>query len=232
MRNPMNNRLIRIFFALFLVAGASRTFAQAPASNEAGIWITGSKLNDPTIDDVDLGAIGVDFDESLGFGLSFNHYWTDRFSTELSYHATSADITLSVPVFPTEPDPTGGPIFIGTVDIDAGTIDIRSLSAVAQLHFRRGTRFAPYIGAGVTRLSGEIDPTDDPDFPEEGGTVDLESKITWVANLGADLALTDHIALALDARYMPWDAMENNDPDQVKLDLSPLMVSAGLKVRF
>jgi outer membrane protein W len=230
----MSNRLFRIVLALVLVAGASRTFAQTPASNEAGIWITGSKLNDPTIEDADLGAIGVDFDESLGFGLSFNHYWTDRFSTELSYQATSADVTLSVPLIaiPTEPDPTGGPIFLGTVNVDAGTIDIRSLSAIAQLHFRRGTRFAPYIGAGVTRLSGEIDPTDDPEFPEEGGTIDLESKISWVANLGADFALTDHIALALDARYMPWKAMENNDPDQVKLDISPMMVSAGVKVRF
>lgn len=228
----MSNRLFRFVLVLFLAAGASRTFAQTAASNEAGIWITSTKLNDPTIEDVDLGAIGVDFDESLGFGLSLNHYWTDRFSTELAYHATSADITLSVPVIPTEPDPAGGPIFFGTVDVDAGTIDIRSLSAIAQFHFRRGTRFAPYIGAGVARLTGEIDPTDDPEFPEEGGTIDLESKTTWVANLGADIPLTNHLALALDARYTPWKAMENNDPDEVKLDLSPLTVSAGVKLRF
>jgi outer membrane protein W len=214
----MIKRLYRILFLLFIVAGASRTFAQNLPANEAGIWISSTWFNEPTIEDEDLGDISIEFDEDAGFGLSLNHYWTERFSTELSYQKMSGNIGLDIDGFPER--------------LDGGEIDARALSAVGQFHFLRATRFSPYIGAGVARVTGEIDPTDDPEFPDEGAPVDLESELTWVANAGINIALTDRIALAADAKFISWDAMENNDPDRAKLDISPLVISAGVKVRF
>jgi outer membrane protein W len=214
----MVQRFYRILFLLFIVAGASRTFAQTSPTHEAGIWISRTQFEDSDVSDIEGGRITFEFDEDTGYGISFNHYWTDRFSTELAYQTMSSDIRVGFEGFPD--------------DLDAGNIDARALTAVAQLHFLRAGRFSPYIGAGVARVTGEIDPTDDPEFPDEGGPVDLESELTWVADAGVNIALTNNIAIAADAKFISWEAMENNDPERVTLDVNPLVISAGVKVRF
>jgi outer membrane protein W len=214
----MIQRFYRILFLLFIAAGASRTFAQTSPTNEAGISISRTQFEDSDVSDIEGGRITFKFDEDTGYGISFNHYWTDRFSTELAYQTMSGDISVGFDGFPDL--------------VDAGTIDARALTAVAQLHFLRASRFSPYIGAGVARVTGEIDPTDDPEFPDEGGAVDLETELTWVANAGVNIALTNNIAIAADAKFISWEAMENNDPERVTLDVNPLVISAGVKVRF
>jgi outer membrane protein W len=211
-------RFYRILFLLFIAAGASRTFAQTSPTNEAGIWISRVEFEDNDVSGFEGERVTFEFDEDTGYGISFNHYWTDRFSTELAYQTMSADISVGLEGFPDL--------------IDTGTIDARALTAVAQIHFLRATRFSPYIGAGVARVTGDIDPTDDPELPNEGAPVDLESKLTWVANAGVNIAVTNNIAIAADAKFISWEAMENNDREGVTLDVNPLVISAGVKVRF
>jgi outer membrane protein W len=215
----MTERIYRIVFLLFIVAGSIRLSAQAPSS-DVGLWLVGSQLKSSTLSDPD-GDVNVDFnDEKGGYGVSFNHFWTDTFSTELAAQKFGADMTLSSDL--------GG----GVVSFNAGHIDITSITAMGQWHFRRAARFQPYLGAGVARISGQFNPVDDPEDPANSAAGDLESKITWTAAAGANIRITERIFIVTEFKYIPWSAIAKDDPTSDSLDLDPTTLSAGVKVRF
>jgi outer membrane protein W len=203
----------RLFFVFIVLFAAVHLSAQS-SSSELGIWVLTSNLKDSTIVDPD-GNISVDFDENVGYGLSLNHYWTDFVSTELSAQKYGADVQIGVQNLP--------------LSFDGGSLDVTSIAAIAQLHFNRTGRLHTYLGAGVARMSGDIDGGDlaDPD-----ADVDLESKITWTASAGANFNFTDRLALGAEVRYTPWSAKAKGDPDSEALDLDPLTYGAALKLRF
>ncbi len=208
----------RIIFLLFIVAGSIHLFAQTPSS-DVGVWIVGSELKESTIteggDD-----ITVDFDEQIGYGISFNHFWTDRFSTEIAAQKYAADMIFS--------SGFGG----AELAFNAGELDVTSITAMGQMHFRRATRFAPYIGAGVARVSGEFDPVDDPDDPANSAPFDLESETTWTAAVGANVRMTDRIFFVGELKYIPWNATATGDTTSDSADLDPVTLAAGVKIRF
>src|SRR5688500_480104 len=161
----MATRIYRILFLLFVVAGGIRLSAQ---TSDAGIWIVGSKLEESSF--VDEGdELTIDFDEEVGFGISFNHFWTERFSTEIAAQTFGGDMNLTIDSATTD------------LTFTAGELDATSVTAMGQLHFRRAARFAPYVGAGVARVWGEFDPIDNIDEPTESDPVDLEAETTWAA---------------------------------------------------
>jgi outer membrane protein W len=205
-------KLVLIIIALFATPTVS---AQTLSNTDAAVWITDSEFNDPSITE-EGETLDVDFDENTGYGISFNHFWVSSFSTELAYHKFSADMDASF---------DGGPRF------EAGEVDASSLTGIAQWHFRRGTRFSPYVGAGAAYMSGEFDPVD---FEgEDNFNVEFEDEFTWAANFGANINLTDRLAIGLDAKYIDWEPRAEDDEEvSDRVDLSPLVLSAGLRVRF
>jgi outer membrane protein W len=214
----VSQRIYRIMFLLFIVAGSLRLSAQA-ASSDVGFWLVGSKLAESTLVE-DGDEIGVDFDEELGYGISFNHFWTDGFSTEIAAQKFGADLILQ------------GPASLGGLEINVGDVDVTSITAMGQFHFRRAARFSPYIAGGIARISGEFDPIDDPDDPDNSGAGDLESETTWAAAVGANVRITDRIFFVGEMKYIPWSAVAEGDPTGDSIDIDPLTVAAGVKVRF
>lgn len=211
----MTQRIYRIFFLLFIVAGSIRLSAQTPNS-DFGAWIISSDLEETTFTE-DGEDLTIAFEKRNGYGFSFNHFWTERFSTEIAAQTFGGDMTAT--------SDFGGAAF--TVDI--GELDAIALSAMAQYHFKRASRFSPYVGAGVARLSGDFEAINDPDNLE---SFDLESEITWAASVGANIQLTENLFLAADFKYIPWSAVAENDPDSESLDIDPSLLSIGVKVRF
>lgn len=209
----MIQRIYRLLFVLFIVAGASRTFAQTNASSDIGLWLIQPQLSETTFTD-DEDDVTLDFDEDLGFGVSYNRFWTDAFSTEFGAQKYGADMTLGA---------TGSPA------VTVGELDVTALSAIGQLHFNRAGRFSVFAGAGAAYLMSEFDPSDDDPDSE---TEDLESEVTWTAAVGANVALTERIALTGEIRYTPWSATAEGDDDSDALDIDPLTFSAGVRFRF
>src|SRR5688500_4805006 len=78
----------RVLFVMFLAIMSLRTFAQS----EVGVSLNRAEFDTTTIVE-DGEPITIDFEESVGFGISFNHYWTDAFSTELAAHGMGADMS-------------------------------------------------------------------------------------------------------------------------------------------
>lgn len=204
------HRLLLLSIALF---ATTQLFAQS-TSSEIGVWALTSNLKDTTLVDPD-GDLSIKFDEDLGFGVSFNHYWNDFFSTEISAQKYGSDMRIGVEGLPG--------------NFEAGSLDVTSLAAIAQLHFNRAGRVHPYLGAGIARLSGNFDAIDEAGADED---FDLDSEITWAASGGLQYSLTDRVALAAEVRYSPWSAKAKGDPDSDALDLDPLTYGAGVKFRF
>jgi outer membrane protein W len=216
----MSERISRIVFLLFIVAGSIRLSAQLAPKSDVGIWTVGAQLTENDLSE-DGDDVRVEFEDQGGLGISFNHFWTDTFSTEIAAQKYSSDMNITTDL--------GG---TGSLTFKAGDLDITAVTAMGEWHFRRATRFAPYVGAGIARISGEFDPVDDPDDPEFNGPFDLESKITWTAAVGANIRLTDHIALAGEFKYIPWSAFAEGDTSSDSIDLDPLTLSLGVKARF
>ena len=209
----MIQRIYRLLFVLFIAAGASRMSAQT-ASNEVGIWVVSPQLSETTLLDTEED-VRLDFDEDIGFGASFNHFWTDSISTDFTLHNFSSDMTVHV-----DDEPTA----------TIGEISVLTFTAMPQFHFNRAGKFSVYVGAGGAWVSGEFEPNEDLDNDDE--SIDLESELTWAAGVGADYRITDSISIGGDVKYISWDAIAEGQEDGEALELDPLTFSAGLKFLF
>lgn len=210
----MTHRIYRLIFLLFVVAGSLRTFAQTPAS-DVGVWIVDSELEGTTINDIEGEDVTFDFEESVGYGLSFNHYWTGAFSTEVALQKYGADLTVDLEGAPAE--------------FPVGELDITSFTAMGQFHFNRTGRFAPYVGAGAAWISGDFDPAVDVE-PDE--VLELESELTWTAAAGAHFNITERFAIAGEIKYLSWEAIEEGGSEEDAITVDPLTFALGVKVRF
>ncbi len=210
----MIQRIYRILFLLFIAAGASRLSAQTQSSDVGG-WIVGSVLEESTIVE-DGDEVTFDFEEEIGYGISFNHFWTERFSTEIAVQKFGAEMNVDTDTF----------------DFTAGEIDITSVTVMGQMHFRRATRFAPYLGAGIARIWGDFEPAVVIDEPTQDRDFDLEAETTWTAAVGANMRITNNIYFVGEMKYIPWEAIAEEDPDDEAIDVNPFMFAAGVKVRF
>lgn len=221
----MIQRIYRIVFLLFIAAGAVRLSAQMKSS-EIGVWVINTEWKDSKLGD-GFGA----FDDTSGQGIAFNRYWTERFSTELSAQRFGAQTFLgasSVPVryFCGFGELPGQPGVIVFTPSSTGKLNVTAITALAQMHFNRAGRVAPYVGAGVSHLSADFDGN------AEVLPFDVESDITWAAAAGLDVRITDRVFLTGELRYIPWSAIAEGAANGESLNVEPLALNAGVKVRF
>lgn len=223
----MIQRIYRIIFLLFIAAGAVRMSAQMKSS-EVAVWVVDTRWNDSRLD---TGNSGL-FDKKTGAGLAFNHYWTDRFSTEISAQRLSSNAILGVRAFPVTPfcgfgdlSDQGDVIFLDPYK--TGKLKVMAMTAMAQMHFNRNGRVAPYLGAGVAHMSGDFESAD-PDV----SSFDLESEMALAAAAGLDVRITDRIFLTGELKYIPWSAIAEDSIDADSFDIDPFTLAAGMKVRF
>lgn len=211
----MIRTLYRVLFLLFVLAGGLRSSAQN-LKTDVGLWTVGSYITDTQLTDVEGDFVDFAFEEEPGFGISVNHFWTDRLSTELSLMTFRADLSVSSALIQ-EP-------------VEIGELDARAITAMAQWHFRRGARVMPYLGAGIGHVGGTFDPVDDEE--EDGGDIDLESEVTWTAAAGLNIRLTDRIALCFEAKKVAWDAVEEGGLPADEIDIDPMLYGSGIRFRF
>jgi outer membrane protein W len=196
--------LILLSLLLFpLIASAQR--------NELGVFVSTSQFEDSEITD-GINTGDVEFDEDMGFGVLYNRFWTNSISTEFAYQRLGADLTLS----------------FDEVADDVAELDLDILSGTVQLHFGHGGFLSPYIGGGVAYVSAEAGAIDEDELEAE----DLESEVEFLANAGLNLGIGQTFAIYVDGKYIVYEARGENDDDDEALDVNPLIISAGIKLRF
>lgn len=195
--------------------------AVSAQSNELGVFVSMPQFESTTIADEDLGDFELEFEEDMGYGVNFNHYFSPNLSLDLAAQSLSAEMQASL---------GGGG---ATLTFDIGEIDLMAYSAALQFHFGRGARFAPYVGGGAAYVTGDVeileDPENDPDATEE---LDLENEITWLANAGVNINLTPSFAINGDVKYIAYEAAGEDAEEGDELEINPLVISAGVRFRF
>lgn len=203
-----------IVAAALVALSAIPSFAQS--TTDVAVWASYTEfVSTRFVDPIDGTAVDISFDETVGYGVSLNQYWTNNFSTELGATMWDADATADVEDFG---------------EFDFGSIELTAIHAVGQWHFSPAGRIDPYVGAGVAYFDADdLELADD--VEDEETEVPVDSEASWVANAGVNFNF-GRIALAVDAKYAPYEPTVGTDEDEADLELNPLSFSAGLRFRF
>lgn len=184
--------------------------AAAAQQNDIGFFISTSQFDDSELTD-GLDTFEVDFEEDMGYGILYNRFWTRAFSTEFAYQRLGADLSVS----------------LDEIAENAGELDLDMLTATGQLHFGRSSLFAPYVGGGVAYVSGEAGFIDEAELER----ADLESELDWLLNAGVNIGL-GRFALFVDGKYVMYEARGEEEAEGEGLDVNPLILSGGVKIKF
>ena len=197
---------MRIQYVIGL-AVALATLPLAAQTNDVGVWYSTAQIKDST---------GFSFDNAKGYGVSFNHFWTGSLSTEFSVSSLRANAGIDI---------------AGTRALDAGRLKLMPFTANLQWHFARGSMFAPYVGAGLAYVSAKD--LSSADLDTAGiGRVKIDHKASWDANAGVNIGLGKMFAVAIDGKYIKYEPDSSAAGTTEKLKLDPIVISAGIKLRW
>jgi outer membrane protein W len=194
--------------AIVLAFLTAPLFAQ---SNDVGIWVSSARLSTTSTDGSD-----VKFSSGHGYGASYDHFWFGHFSTEFAYSSLR----------------NNGHIRVGGENVlDLGRMTTKVATAIAQWHFSRAGFLDPYIGAGAAYVkAGNLNSSD---LAQSSiGSVVIEKKWGWAANGGVNVNFNHGLALAIDAKYVPYKPNSTSAGSSLKLKLNPTILAAGVKFRF
>ena len=205
---------------ILLAALAVPMSAQSRAFDLTGsvAWVDTS--SEGTFNENTANPVDVNFDGTMGYGIAANIFWGDRISTEFAIVRVNSDVGFRQ----------------RAVANGNSEAELMPITGVLQFHFAPHGRFDPYIGAG-----GAYVLIDDVDAPGELNNLDFErldfdDDIGLALNAGLGIKLTNNLGITLDAKYVPLEssatAVRTTGSTDVKFDINPVILSAGLSLRF
>jgi len=183
-------------------------FAQ---SNDVAVWVGTSRVGTTATSGSD-----IHFDNGHSYGVSFTHFFSHHYAAEIAAFDLRHD----------------GVIRVGGVSaFDIGRLQMTPIVATLQWHAEHAHRFDPYLGGGLAYVrSSSIHSAD---LDNAGiGRVSVKSRIGWTALVGGSYAFTKPLAVAVKARYIGYEPTSGPSGSSVRLQLSPLIYSLGLRFRF
>ena len=148
----------------------------------------------------------IEFDRGTGFGASISRGF-GRFDGELAVFRTSS----------------GGSIRSGGARVfDLGDLELMPVTAMLRAHFG-----PVYIGGGAAYVMTN-------DLTTEDGRVTIDDEVAGVVGAGVTYDFSQRWGVAVDVRYIPLSIRGRPGPDEesIDADVDPLLVSAGLRIRF
>lgn len=208
----------RIATALALVL----LFAGVPlfAQDEGGrtkhftVWASQAEVDETEFPDL----FATDFESVFSYGASASMFFTPHFAGEVSVFSLRSDAAL---------------LLDGGAPLDLGKLELMPVMVGAQYHILGQSRFDPYIGAGGAYVMAENLFSADLESVSLG-TLELENKLTYYLNAGIGIQLTRGLAIVADGRYIAYETASESTVTGVSqdLELNPMVLSAGLRLRF
>jgi outer membrane protein W len=203
--------------AILLLLLSLLAFPAAAQSTGVTLWLT-SQGNE----DGGRFAAGdteqVRFDSGSGFGAGVSRMFARSISGELAIFRTSSSA-----------DVREGSEMLA----DLGDIELMPITAMVRYHFRPGKVVDVYAGAGAAYVS--FDDLNSADLRAAGlAPVRIEDELTPAIGGGLLFSFGPRWGAAVDARYIPLEisARAAGDTDVLRTDLNPLLLSAGVRLRF
>ena len=209
----------------YVVAVALALVCSAPAFAQRSFDLTGNVVwLDPTgagtfgdlFDPVDL-----EVDSDIGFGIAANVFFSDHLSAEFAVARVENETNLRRRA--TGAAATGG------------NLEMTPLTAVLQYHFAPNGAIDPYLGAGGAYMLF--------DFSQGQGItgvdqIDVDDDIGFAVNAGLGIKLGGRLGLNFDAKYVPVESaaraviVSSGEDSFTRIDVSPIILSAGVSLRF
>lgn len=199
--------------ALSLPAFAQRRFLDLSAN---AVWVDPS--NSGSFEDLADPAT-IDFDPSVGYGAAANVFFSDRVSIEFAISRVDSDTTVRR----------------RAVTAPGGNLQMMPVTAVMQFHFAPNGFIDPYIGAGAAYVL-----FDDVEANGVSGleSIDFEDDAGLAINAGLGIRLGERFGLVIDGKYVPLESnakavvLGTGQTSEGKVNISPIILSAGLSLRF
>lgn len=166
---------------------------------------------------------GLDADAAVMPELDFTYFITDSIGVELIAAATPHDI-----------EATGTLANLGEVAsawLLPPTLSLR-------YHHDTGTKFTPYVGAGINvTIPFALDASASLENALGGPTeVGADVSVGWSVGAGVDYQLTDRLYLNFDAKYVSLDTDVRLEfatgTGSADLDINPVILGFGIGYRF
>ncbi|HET7435173.1 MAG TPA: OmpW family outer membrane protein [Thermoanaerobaculia bacterium] len=203
------------FLIALLLLSAPAVFAQNRAFDLTAnaVWV--DPTSEGTINSDD--PTDVNFDADLGYGLAANIFWGTRISTEFAVARVNPETNIRRRA-------------VGS----SGDAEMMPITAVLQFHLAPNGTIDPYIGAGAAYVL-----FDDVDSNSLNGVqhIELKDDVGLALNGGIAIKLGSRFGIVGDVKYVPLSssarAVYVTGPDsEAKIDINPVIVSAGLQLRF
>ncbi len=176
-----------------LAVQAVPAFAQEAGTHEVHAY-AGALFGDDVTDRAISGQT-PQLDDDLTFGLRYGYNFTDALGIELSAGRSPSAITK---------------VAGGDIDLDLTTLDLDAV-----WNFKNGTRFLPYVLAGVGYASADLDRRIQGTVAGQPVSIADDEGFTLNAGFGAKYFATDHLIVRAEARYRYLDKVLDRFDDSL-----------------
>jgi len=177
-----------------LALNAAPAVAQVEA-NTKEVHAYGGQLFGDDLTDTTISSRTPKLDDDLTYGVRYGYNFTSNWGIELSLGQSASSVTE---------------LSSGNVDLDLTTADVDAV-----WHFNSGSRFVPYVVAGLGYASADLDAPIRGTV--NGGAVSIEddSGFTLNAGVGAKYFATDRFLVRFEARYRYLEGVVDNFDDSL-----------------
>ena len=177
-----------------LALNAAPAVAQVEANSQE-VHAYGGELFGDDLTDTKISGRTPKLDDDLTYGVRYGYNFTSNWGIELSLGQSASSVTE---------------LAGGDVDLDLSTVDVDAV-----WHFNSGSRFVPYVVAGLGYASADLDAPIRGTV--NGGAVSIEddSGFTLNAGVGAKYFATDRFLVRFEARYRYLDGVVDNFDDSL-----------------
>jgi len=177
-----------------------------PSSQEVHAY--GGQLFGDDLTDTTISGRTPKLDDDVTYGIRYGYNFTDTWGVELSLGQSATSVTE---------------LASGDVDLDLTTVDVDAV-----WHFNSGSRFVPYVVAGVGYASADLDAPIRGTVNGRAVSIEDDSGFTVNAGVGAKYFATDRFLVRLEARYRYLDGVVDNFDDS----LNTFETTLGLGWKF
>jgi len=180
----------------------------APAAGTQEVDVYAGELFGDDLTDRAISGQTPKLDDDITFGLRYSYNITDALGIEASVGRSQSSVTK---------------LAGGDIDLDLTTIDVDAV-----WNFNNGTRFSPYVLAGVGYASADLDR---PIVGLVGATpvsIKDDNGFTLNAGIGAKYFITDNFLIRAEARYRYLDKVVDRFDDS----LNTVETTLGVGYRF
>jgi outer membrane protein len=209
---------MRTVVAVLALSLSLPAVAQSRAFDLTGSVVWADPSGDGSFEDLSDPA-DIAFDGSTGWGADADIFFGDRLSLDIGASVTPLESSVTRR---------------RAVGSAGGDIDMIPITGILRWHLLPNSMIDPYIGGGAAYVLLE----DSSDGIEGFDELDFDDDVGFAVNAGVGIKLGSRFGINVDAKYVPLETnataviVGGTEQAEGRIDISPIIVSAGLSLRF